>query len=268
MYYILYIDRLMLLNFTMNFLTLSLMKQFLGRTATRFRMVIGAAVGAAGVIGVLFIPKLPYLCKTVIGFAAVSVLMVWLMYPKGTFRFYVKALTSLYTFSFLLGGALLFFRKFIKPDGEHLMLSVLLPAVFCYFFLGFFLKKRREVQNECEVLLFFEGKQVKITAFVDSGNRLREPVSGKPVSVIEEKVLEKEGIVMREEKCRAIPYHSVGKQHGILMGYEIPKMIVYRQHAKQNWNRVIIAVSKDSLFSDGKYQMLLSPAFLEKEEGD
>lgn len=266
MYYILYIDRLFFLNLCMNLFALSLTKVFLGQRTTRLRIVLSAGIGAAGCIAVLFIPGLPYIVKTLAGFLGIGIVMIWILYPKGNVAFFIKALTSLYGFSFLLGGVLLFLKKYIKPDGGNFILTMLFPSMVVYVSLCFFLKCRRKLQNECEVLLFFEEKQVKVKAFVDSGNMLTEPISKKPVSVMEGEVLKRAGIRMPDEKCKVIPYHSVGKQNGILMGYEFPKMMIHKQNTDMELKKVIVAISEDTLFANGKYQMLLHPGLLEKQE--
>lgn len=263
MYYILYIDRLFFLNFCMNLFALSLMRISLRRTVTRFRMILSAGLGAVGYIVILFLPPFSYLIKVIAGFTSVSILMVFVMYPKSSFSFLIKALTSLYCFTFLLGGVLLFIKKYSNPSGDRYWLYILIPAAVIYFVLCFLLKKRYEVIKECKVTLLCEEKQLILKALVDSGNMLVEPISGKPVSVIEAQSLEKAGISVHEEKCRVIPYHSVGKKNGILMGYEFPEMIVHMENEDRNIEKVIIAVSRDKLFRGGKYDMILHPGLIE-----
>lgn len=264
MYYILYIDRLFFLNLGMNFFALSLTNIFLGRRAGWLRIFVSAGMGAAGCIGVLFIPGLPYIVKMLAGFLGISLIMVWVLFPKENFSFFIKALTSLYGFSFLLGGVLIFLKKFCEPKGNNFILTMLLPSAAVCFLLCFILKHRGRVQNECEVLLFFEGRQVKIKAFIDSGNMLTEPISQKPVSVLDGETLKEMGMQMPEEKCRAIPYHSVGRQNGILMGYEFPQMIIHKQNTDILIEKAMVAVSEEPLFTSGKYQMLLHPKLLEE----
>ncbi len=263
MYYILYIDRLFFLNFFMNLFALSLMRISLKRTVTRFRMILSAGLGAAGYIMVFFLPPFSYWIKVIAGFTSISILMIMIMYPKCGLSFFIKALTNLYGFTFLLGGVLLFLKKYSNPSGDNAWLYILLPAAVLYFLVCIYLKKRREDVKECKVTLLCEEKQLILNALVDSGNMLTEPISGKPVSVIELQSLEKAGIVVQEEKCRVIPYHSVGKKNGILMGYEFPKMVVHMENEDRNIEKVIIAVSEDKLFRGGKYEMILHPKLVE-----
>ncbi len=266
MQYILYIDRLFFLNFCMDFFALALMNASLGRSTTRFRMILSALIGAAGCIAVLFLPSLPYIVKVLVGFFGISILMVWVLYPKEKIMFFIKALTSLYGFSFLFGGVLLFLKRYIRPNGDNFLFTVVLPTVIVYFIVFFFLKRKREIQNECEVLLLVEGKSLRMKAFIDSGNMLTEPISKKPVSIVEADCLKKAGITMPDEKCKAIPYHSVGKKNGILIGYEFPEMMIQMKNGEKKAEKVIVAVSGETLFSNGKYQMILHPKLLEGED--
>ena len=142
MYYILYIDRLFFLNFCMDFFALALTNISLGRKTSHLRIILSACTGAAGCIAVLFIPKLPYVIKVLTGFLGLSILMIWILYPKEKLHFFVKALTNLYGFSFLLGGVLIFLKRYIKTDGNNYIFTVLLPSVVVFFFSASFLKKK------------------------------------------------------------------------------------------------------------------------------
>lgn len=266
MYYILYIDRLFFLNFCMDFFALMLTNISLGRKASHLRMILSACTGAIGCIAVLFLPGLPLAAKVLTGSIGLSVIMIWILYPKEKVQFFVKALTNLYGFSFLLGGVLIFLKRYIKTDGNNYIFTVLLPSAVVFFLVRFFLMRKREVQNECEVILNCGEKQLKVKAFIDSGNMLTEPISKKPVSIVEAECLKNAEIFMPDEKCKAIPYHSVGKQNGILIGYEFPEMRICAQNMEKSLKKVIVAVSNDRLFVKGKYQMILHPKLFNGEE--
>ena len=166
MYYILYIDRLFFLNFCMNLFALSLMRISLRRTVTRFRMILSAGLGAAGYIVILFLPPFSYLVKVVLGFVSISILMVFVMYPKSGFSFLVKALTNLYGFAFLLGGVLLFLKKYRIFPGDSYWLHILLPSAVVYILLCFYLKRRHEAVKECKVTLLCEEKQLILRLWI------------------------------------------------------------------------------------------------------
>ena len=74
-----------------------------------------------------------------------------------------------------------------------------------------------------QVRLFLNEKSKEFTAMADSGNRLVEPVTGKPVSIIaaadaKEFLGEKAGVLM-------IPYRAVGTENGMLPGVLFDRMV-------------------------------------------
>ena len=65
----------------------------------------------------------------------------------------------------------------------------------------------------------------------------------------------------RPEKMRVIPFHSIGKENGILEGYEVDKIEIEYNAEKRELNKVMIAVFQGKLSSKGEYQMILPPGF-------
>lgn len=106
-------------------------------------------------------------------------------------------------------------------------------------------------------------KQLVVTALADSGNSLFDPISGVPVCVAEKSVLEKLDLLEKPEKSRLIPYHSVGKQHGLLQAAVVEEMCLQKEGQQQKIPRVLLAASPQELSVGGRYQLLLHPALLE-----
>lgn len=94
---------------------------------------------------------------------------------------------------------------------------------------------------------------------MDTGNSLREPVSGRPVSVVEEECFLKLSGIKAPEKLKAIPYHSVGRDNGIMEGYEVPEIIIKGREENIRWQKVIVGISRNKISASGKYQMILHP---------
>lgn len=88
----------------------------------------------------------------------------------------------------------------------------------------------------CDIEIFFKEKSVEIQAMIDTGNMLKDPISGMPVIVVEKSKLEEiipngiidnlntilgggnEATLTEEEKeympkFRLIPFSSLGKQN-------------------------------------------------------
>ena len=114
--------------------------------------------------------------------------------------------------------------------------------------------RRRDM---CRVVLQFGDRREEVSGLIDTGNRLREPVSGCPVHVAEAELMERlcpavQGVIF-------IPYRSVGGQ-GMLPAVFIDAMEVRQE--KESWHiaRPLIAVTKRSLSPEGEYHILIQKA--------
>ena len=130
----------------------------------------------------------------------------------------------------------------------------------CIIFLRY-RKKEEEHAAYCQVFLRGTDGECWVPALIDSGNTLREPISGAPVSVLDARVFK---ILWREEPSgfRAIPYHSVGKNSGILSGYPVPQITIRYRGVEKVYRNVYLAVSEEEI-AGKEIPMLLHPALLQ-----
>lgn len=94
--------------------------------------------------------------------------------------------------------------------------------------LGLWLVKLVKTQRMHErttgtVELKIEGRIYRLQAMVDSGNCLREPITGRPVILIDEKGRRDCGFCAEKEPRRLtlIPYEAVGVKKGLLQGVRL-----------------------------------------------
>ena len=115
-----------------------------------------------------------------------------------------------------------------------------------------------------QVRLFLNEKSKEFTAMADSGNRLVEPVTGKPVSIIaaadaKEFLGEKAGVLM-------IPYRAVGTENGMLPGVLFDRMEVMSEECGSiRIERPIVAISKEPLFFGKDFTMILPECLVSGE---
>ena len=113
----------------------------------------------------------------------------------------------------------------------------------------------------CRATLIRDGARVTVAALIDSGNSLTEPISGKAVSVVDEKVFRSlwgNG----GQGYRAIPYHSIGKSRGILEGYLLPELRLEVNGMCKTFRNVYIAVSPECISE----KMIINPRILTEEK--
>ncbi len=129
---------------------------------------------------------------------------------------------------------------------------------FTYWFIRFLRGARAQLSIKGKVCLIIEGTNYYFTAFVDSGNSLREPSTGKPVVLLDKKGADKLPFQAREVPARyvIIPYKTVGLNHGFLEGLRTDTVIFEEKKV----DGACVA------FYDGefdRYEVLLNRDFLE-----
>lgn len=115
-----------------------------------------------------------------------------------------------------------------------------------------------ERRNIYEVILTENGENIELKALLDTGNLLTDPVSGKPVSVVEEKEALRQWLIKYPQKYKIIPYHSIGNEHGVLEGIVIDELIIEIKNKKKVEKNAIIALYNGKLSKDGAFQMILN----------
>lgn len=272
MKYELYIDAFFLLNFVIDTLLLFLVGKVLGCTATHARLLLGGAFGAGMACALTIVPFLPAWGKLLAGYGIVSICMIRITFQALRPQAYVRAAIVLYGFAFLFGGllqAICLQIPFFRRHGMTLLsvcaVSVCMTGVTASLYGK---RKRRRENHLIPVRLVWQDRELTVRALVDTGNSLYEPISGKPVSVIEKTMTEKLFETTYPAVFRAVPFHSIGKRRGILEGYEITEMIVAGENERIVIKKPIVGLFDGKLSTDAAYQMILHPALLQKETPD
>ncbi len=266
MYYELYVDRIFLIHFVMNLYLLLLVNRSLMCSATRLRLILGAAANA-GMYLVVLLCRMPLRCKMPLGFVLGTVLMIGIAFRVRSWEAFWKIGVKCLMFSWFLGGALLFLlRIWAQLPG----ISVGFAAIFglgalLVMGVGYLQERSEQKKYLCKVTLIHKQNRLVVTALVDSGNSLIEPISGKPVSVIEKKIFE--NLWGTEDALyRAIPYHSIGKKHGILQGYLLEELQIEANGVRKNCKEIYVAVSEedicDSCQQEDGIRMIVNPGLL------
>lgn len=265
MRYELYADSLLLLNFVMNLYLLILVDRSTIRTAAGRRLLLGAAFGAV----CYFLPFLwnaaPVL-KLSVCFLGGTAGMLFLAFPVKGFRMFLKLLKYLTLYSVGMGGGMLLLLRMlgrlgISSDGVLVLMGA---GGILFLFLRHFSLGHSQENCLCRATLVCGDNRLTVNALIDSGNSLTEPVSGKPVSVVEEEVFRK---LWHEEPpgFRAIPYHSIGRRHGILQGYLLPELQLEIDGMVRGFYGVYIAVSNEQISEDAgtdSVKMIINPLLL------
>lgn len=265
MYLEIYVDSLLVLQFCLNMYLLVLVNAMLYHVASLKRLLCGAIGGAV----VAVVPVL-LMGPSVYGLGIGFVLSVGMM-CKYTFRVrgisqWLKVLEKMSVATLLLGGILLMLRRLLPPVYQITgIMGVLVPATAGFLLVSERMSRSRRREKECYVIVQKDKEKLRIKALMDTGNLLREPISQKPVAVVDEATFSLLFPNKTPEGYRVIPYRSVGKKHGVLKGYYLEGLVVEREGIPISCYGIYVAIGEGLCGREGGCQVILSPSIFEKK---
>ena len=250
---VVYLDAFLVLNFVVNYLLLACAGKLDGEPVGRGRTALAAALGAA-YGGLALLPDWGFLehpvCK-----AGAAVLMLLAAFGRSERLLRTGALFLVLSCAF--GGALLLVAMVRGSDpgtggllGPSLgMRGILIAAALSYGMLSLLLRGQfahtRTGGELQELTLSRQGRSVTVLALRDTGNTLQDPVTGRPVVVIEgEKlqtlvpelpVLDRQSLshpvdLLRDLegelgglRLQLLPYRAVGVECGMLLALRVDR---------------------------------------------
>ena len=264
MRYIVYIDRLFLLQLVQSCVLLLLTRAFLRSTVTLKRIVFASAAGTLLFCVIFLLPGISRNIKVLL-FALCSLATLWLAFRIRTLQVFCRAVILYHAAAFLLAGAL---YALLHAAGRRPAMTTM-QASLCAVGVGtaalYILRWEKKSAQAVIVAAILEDGDVKITleALIDSGNSLYDPISQRPVCVVEKAALEGKIPLDIPEKFRLIPYHSLGKKHGIMQAVEIEKLKVKKEGQELVIEKALLGLYENKVTQSGAYQMILHPALLE-----
>lgn len=165
--------------------------------------------------------------------------------------------------SALCGGIFSFLREtFFLGELEAMICMTALCGAARAFFKAFG-RAGEKGRLRYPVTLYYRGKSREFMALSDSGNRLTEPVSGKPVSVISRE--DCAGFCDQVDGLLMIPYRAVGTEAGFLPALLFEKMVIHTGDGDLEIKKPVVAVARERLSGEGSFSMLLSETLLFEE---
>lgn len=249
-----YADLVVLLNFLVDFLLLLGANRLCGHPPGWLRATLAAAVGSVYAFVCLF-REFAFLADPIWRLICLGI-MSWIAF--GSTKSAVRRSIIFVFLSMALGGVALAFGS---GGFWSLVAAALVVFLLCVF--GF--RERPGATKYLPVELNYNGKQIRLTALYDSGNTLRDPVTGKPVLVIgsaaaatltglSQHQLERPVEALTQAGLtglRLIPYRTVGRRDGLLLALQIPQVRI------GNWKgSSLVAFAPEGLEENQEYQAL------------
>lgn len=217
---VIYWDLVMLINFVFDFTLLLTVDCLLKRKSSKWRITLGSLVGEASMI-TLFIrfDRIEiFLFKVILNLAMV---VVAFSFKDLKYTFYNAI--YLYLIGIILGGFEFYlYNEFMVGGafGIKYMIILALSPVVLYVYYKLSLRCKRDYSHRHSLKIVYEGGVFEGTGFLDSGNKLVSPISGKPIILVE-----KEYILYHKLKLVPVPYNALN-HHGLLYCFNPDELLV------------------------------------------
>lgn len=290
-----YIDIIFLENLFMNFIILFATQTILKSNIKIIRTFIASILG--GIYAILMYMSEIRIYSNICLKIILSLAMVEIAFNTKSIKSFFKYLVIFYLTSFTFGGVAFALIYFVSPEnvvfnngrlvGTYPIKMILLGGI-----LGFIIivssfknikKKISKTDMLCNIKITIENKSKSLISIVDTGNFLKDPISKAPVIVVNSQSLT--GILPGEildnikdiinganvnigqyiKKIRIIPFSSLGKENGLLLGIKSDISVINYQDNVIIIKDAIIGIYPGILNKENKYQALVGIEALESK---
>lgn len=270
MKYVFYADIFFITNFIMDYIILKITGKILKKKIHTTSYFLGAFSGAAILTLNIIFPIRIKIINQLFAYFVISFIMCILTFRLHSMKENVEACLLLYVIAFLSGGilnAIYFYTNFQMILKSMNVTTFIIAAGISYLVMDWIVRivrirmGRTGVRDDIlEVFLYHKGITSKVNALFDSGNSLREPISGAPVHIVDYETADSilKGGRGTEEKIRVVPYNSLGKKDGIMTAFECEKVVVNIKGNKIDIGPAYLGIYRGELSPEGKYRMILN----------
>ena len=241
----------------------------------QIRMILSSLLGS--IYAIIVYLNILSIYTNLLAKITLSVVMVYIAFAPPNVKQLLKQILIFYLVSFIFGGCTFALIYFLKPENVEMKNGVfvgmypirvgLIAGVIAFIITQIAFKINKSKLNNkntfIEIELYNKNKMTKARALLDSGNMLKEPISQKPVIVVEKTTLSKiipeevldyiEKIVggddqekneMQEylSKIRMVPFMSLGKENGMLIGIRLDKIKINTEDIRLEKENIIAGI--------------------------
>ena len=287
-----YIDVVLIENLIMNYIILLATGLILKEKIKNIRLLLASLLGA--IYSVVSYVSILEIYASMVLKIILSIVMIYIAFNPQTMKKMWKDILLFYLTSFVFGGAAFALIYIVKPQeilmknglflGTYPLKTIMLGAIIAFIIImtAFTVVKSKITKKDmfCEVEVQLNGKVIETIAMIDTGNLLKEPITNTPVVVVEHTLLydciPKEILNHLDEllggdfnnipeeikekyitKLKFIPFSSLGKQNGMLLGIKADSIKIKDSEKVEKKENIIIGIYNKSLTKRGEYRALM-----------
>ncbi|MEG1288372.1 MAG: sigma-E processing peptidase SpoIIGA [Bacilli bacterium] len=247
---VIYLDLVFIINFCYDFLLLMTVDITLKRRTKIYKLIIGALIGSLSLVILFFpLPKFLLFISKIIS----SIIMVLITYSYKDILYTFNNLLYLYMSSVILGGFLYLLDLEFSYKNEGLIfyfdgisINYIILLIIAPLILGLYIYQNKRIKklynyNYKVKIIFKNNKEIECNALLDSGNKLRDPITKKYIIMVEKGFL--------KDNIRSpiyVPYKALNKT-GILSCISIK----YIEINNKIFTNYLVGISNDTFNIEG-----------------
>ena len=244
-----YIDLLVLLNTLFNYVLFSSISYILKRNVSIVRMIVASIVGNISIL----LLEVSNVIVFFSGKICIAIIINLVCFGYKDIRYLCKNVIYFYLVSMLLGGVMYFFdNQFMLSDDGLVstnsgMFKYLVIVLISVWLLYLFLFKIKELRNHYSsyyscLIYIDDDNKIRVSGFLDTGNKLVDPYSRKNIILVNKDVLGD----IRIRSPIYVPYNSLNN-HGLLTCFKVKKIVI---DGKEN-DDFLVGISNEKMYIDG-----------------
>ncbi len=264
---VIYVDVLFVVNFFINYFLLGVTAKFSKFNPKTFRLILASALGGAysliilaDNIGVIVL----WASKLIV--AALMLLVAFSYHRVKSFAlsFLIFAFVNLIFLGMIIGVCITFNPQSVAVHNSVVYFDISARGLLFCAFVAYLLScivvrihNRRLLKREIySITIFANNQQVTLYAFLDTGNKLREPFSDTPVIIADKS---KVAHCATNKNIRLIPTSTVNSQ-SLLTAFKADKVIIKSSTGQEVVENLYIALT-DQL-NNQSYSAIINPEIL------
>lgn len=282
-----YLDIVLIENILMNYIILFATGFIQKNDMSQIRLIISSIFG--GIYAIVSYLNIIPIYSNFFMKILLSIIMVYIAFNPQNYKKMLKTILLFYLTSFVMGGCALALLYIINPQNINFENGVLIGTYplkvtiiagiigFIVIQIAFRINKRQVKKKDmyCKLDVVINKKIAKIKAYVDTGNMLKEPITNIPVIIVEkekiknlinidlDKIIGGDSQNINKIKFRIIPFNSIGKQNGMLIGIKPDFVKVMFEDNEKYIEDVIIGIYDKKI--NKEYSALIGLELLEGE---
>lgn len=268
MQYEIYVDQLFVMNMFFDCLMLFTTRHILKLKTSSLRMIAAGGMGSLGLCSTFILPFHNALSRTIFLFIFIFPLMLVIAFYKNSWKRHIQAGIVFLSISIICGKIMEYFyigllKSFrIRINGIFICTVGVLSIYLIKTIRKLYIELMEETNRYYTVLMRYGEKEILVDALFDTGNLLRDPITGKYVHIIDKEISKSllgkgEQVSLAEYGIRLIPYKTIAKS-GLIPAFTITEMLVSNGIEEKRIKSPMIGISSEKISSGQKYHMILN----------